>query len=352
MILAMLEALGIRTLTVQSKHSQGERDAAVQKFNTATYPISAMVTSMKLSSLGVNFHHSCWEGLITEYPANMGIQIQTLGRLWRLQQTKAVTWEILHQKNSYDAFLDARNCEKLAHNMAAEGNINPAIKGQYRIICAYELIRVMMGHESNQYTRLRVVWYLMDSARVRDEGHFYSALANFLFRNPDRQDLISPDTIGDIAARWQLGTPLTIEHIAPDHPSYRKALDRNDPKRVQLTGAMEQEEAYNANMLEICEVPDPDEEGHENSELFASTSAFQDEPDEEEGSGGPGPIERELAVNGPIGSEATGGGDKDVEMEDTVRAGKRKREEQPQTPTKANKIPRRKDVMSARKNKL
>ncbi|EWG49904.1 hypothetical protein FVEG_09266 [Fusarium verticillioides 7600] len=38
MILAMLEALGIRTLTMQSKHSQGERNAAVKKFNSATYP--------------------------------------------------------------------------------------------------------------------------------------------------------------------------------------------------------------------------------------------------------------------------------------------------------------------------
>ncbi|KAF4434636.1 dead helicase [Fusarium austroafricanum] len=236
--------------------------------------------------------------------------------------------------------------------MAAKGNINPAIKGQYRIICAYELIRVMMGHESNQYTRLRVVWYLMDSARVRDEGHFYSALANFLFRNPDRQDLISPDSIGDIAARWQLGTPLTIEHINPNHPSYCKALDRNDPKRVQLTSAMEQEEAYNANMLEICEHPDPDEEGHKNSELFASTLAFQDNPDEEKGSGRPGPIQQELAVNRPIRSEATSSGNTDIKIKDTVQAGKRKHKEQPNTPTKANKIPRRKDVISARKNKL
>ncbi|KAG9502315.1 hypothetical protein J7337_005142 [Fusarium musae] len=32
------EALGIRTLTMQSKHSQGERNAAVKKFNSATYP--------------------------------------------------------------------------------------------------------------------------------------------------------------------------------------------------------------------------------------------------------------------------------------------------------------------------
>ncbi|KAF5573726.1 hypothetical protein FPANT_12197 [Fusarium pseudoanthophilum] len=86
----------------------------------------------------------------------MGTQIQSLGRLWRMQQLKAVTWEILHQGDSYDAFLNTRNCEKIAHNMAAEGNINPAITGQYRIIYAYELIRAIIGHESNQYSRLRV----------------------------------------------------------------------------------------------------------------------------------------------------------------------------------------------------
>ncbi|EWG50486.1 hypothetical protein FVEG_09690 [Fusarium verticillioides 7600] len=66
-------------------------------------------------------------------------------------------------RDSYDVFLNARNCKKLSHNIAAEGNINPAIAGQYRIICAYELIRAMMGPESNQYARLCIVWYLMDS---------------------------------------------------------------------------------------------------------------------------------------------------------------------------------------------
>ncbi|KAG9503261.1 hypothetical protein J7337_006104 [Fusarium musae] len=71
-------------------------------------------------------------------------------------------------------------------------------------------------------TLSRRPWFAMDSKRVRDEGLFYSALANFLFRNPGRQDLISPETIGDIAARWKMGSPLTIEHIEPGHPSYRK----------------------------------------------------------------------------------------------------------------------------------
>jgi hypothetical protein len=71
----MLETLGIRTLTVQSKHSQGERDAAVKKFNSPTYPVGAMIALMNLSSLGVNFYYTCWDGVIVEYPANMGTQI-------------------------------------------------------------------------------------------------------------------------------------------------------------------------------------------------------------------------------------------------------------------------------------
>lgn len=68
MILAMLEALGIRTLSIQSKHSQGERDSAVKKFNSATMPISALVTSLQLSGFGVNFHLACHHGIIVERP--------------------------------------------------------------------------------------------------------------------------------------------------------------------------------------------------------------------------------------------------------------------------------------------
>ncbi|KAF0642567.1 hypothetical protein FPSE5266_10515 [Fusarium pseudograminearum] len=248
MILAMLEALGVRTLSIQSKHSQGERDSAVKKFNSATMPISALVTSLQLSSFGVNFHLACHHGIIVERPHNLGTQIQAIGRLWRTNQEKEVHWWVLHQRDSYDAFVDARNLEKYATTLAAEGNIDDSITDEYRVICAYEILRCYLGQESNRYPRLRVAWFEMDSEKVRLEGFFYTAIARFLFRNPDRQDRITPETIGDIAARWELGSEITIAHVEPGHPDCPPTIDPDNPGRITLSSAREQEKALRENI--------------------------------------------------------------------------------------------------------
>ncbi|PTD05729.1 hypothetical protein FCULG_00002200, partial [Fusarium culmorum] len=248
MILAMLEALGIRTLSIQSKHSQGERDSAVKKFNSATLPISALATSLQLSGFGVNFHLACHHGIIVERPQNLGTQIQAIGRLWRTNQEKEVHWWVLHQRDSYDAFVDARNLEKYATTLAAEGNINGSITDEYRVICAYEILRCYLGQESNRYPRLRVAWFKMDTEKVRLEGFFYTAIARFLFRNPDLQDRLTPETIGDIAARWELGSEITIAHVEPGHPDCLPTIDPHNPGRITLSSVREQEKAFRENM--------------------------------------------------------------------------------------------------------
>ncbi|KAM0502726.1 hypothetical protein ACHAP8_003556 [Fusarium lateritium] len=264
MILAMLEALGIRTLSIQSKHSQGERDSAVKKFNSVNMPISALVTSLQLCGFGVNFHLACHHGIIVERPYNLGNQIQAIGRLWRTNQKKEVHWWVLHQRDSYDAFVDARNLEKYATTLAAEGNINDSITGEYRIICAYEILRCYLGQESNRYPRLRVAWHKMDTQKVRLEGFFYTAVARFLFRNPDKQDRITADTIGGIAARWELGSELTIAHVEPGRPDCPPDIDPENPGRVSLSSAREQAKALEENMA-----------------MFQCEGVEEDEPDEQ-----------------------------------------------------------------------
>ncbi|KAL4725515.1 hypothetical protein ACLX1H_007664 [Fusarium chlamydosporum] len=298
----------------------------------------ALVTSLELSSFGVNFHRACNHGIIVERPQNLAVAcglipkppasvprsrlLAAFGESTR--RPNEVHWWVLHQRDSYDAFLDARNLEKYAGTLAAEGNINDAITGEYRIICAYEILRVYLGQESNRYPRLRVVWYKMDTEKVRRQGFFYTALARFLFRNPDLQNLITPNTIGQIASRWELGSELTIAHVEPDHPSAPPELDADhigrvtlSIGRVTLSTAKEREEAYRENMAAHWENND-----RPNDDVFGVSNAFQDEPDEEEGFGGPGPLKKvfDLSLYHPSGGEEeseqshSGTEDKDVEM--------------------------------------
>ncbi|CAG1987119.1 unnamed protein product [Fusarium graminearum] len=236
MILAMLEALGIRTLSIQTPLS---------------HPSSCQVS-------------------------NLGTQIQAIGRLWRTNQEKEVHWWVLHQRDSYDAFVDARNLEKYATTLAAEGNINDSITDEYRVTCAYEILRCYLGQESNRYPRLRVAWFKMDTEKVRLEGFFYTAIARFLFRNPDRQDRLTPETIGDIAARWELGSEITIAHVEPGHPDCPPTMDPDNPGCIILSSVREQEKAFRENMAMYgSENPNNDVLGDGSEDEGANSSDVQ-----------------------------------------------------------------------------
>lgn len=69
-----------------SKHSQAERDEAVETFNNPASKYTCLITSLQLSAFGINFHKCCHRGLIMEYPANLAIVLQAQGRLWRIGQ--------------------------------------------------------------------------------------------------------------------------------------------------------------------------------------------------------------------------------------------------------------------------
>jgi hypothetical protein len=67
------------------------------------------------------------------------------------------------------------------------------------------------------------MWNAMNSRELEQEGHFYSALANsalanFLFENPGKSDLIGKHSIKEIAASWKLGMPITMGMIEEPSP--------------------------------------------------------------------------------------------------------------------------------------
>ncbi|KAM0415155.1 hypothetical protein ACHAPD_006343 [Fusarium lateritium] len=163
-------------------------------------------------------------------------------------------------RDSYDAFVDARNLEKYATTLAAEGNINDSITDEYRVICAYEILRCYLGQESNRYPRLRVAWHKTDTQKIRLEGFFYTA-----------QDRTTADTIGGIAARWELGSELTIAHVEPGHPDCPPGIDPETPGRVSLSSAREQEKVLEENMAmfqcEGVEEDEPDEQPEESTDV-------------------------------------------------------------------------------------
>ncbi|PNP56079.1 hypothetical protein THARTR1_03604 [Trichoderma harzianum] len=218
MVNALLVAAGVPTLHYMSRHSQGERDRAIEEFNNPAKPYTCLVTSLQLSAFGVNLHKACHRGLILEQPNNQAILLQAQGRLWRIGQTHDVHWKILYCRDSFDCYIESRNLEKYATTLAAESGIDSRIKGEARVICAFEIMRQHLGQPCSRYSRARVVWSQMDSRKLEREGFFYSALAKYFFKHPGKSDLVGKHNIKQIAKAWKIGHRITSRMVASPIP--------------------------------------------------------------------------------------------------------------------------------------
>ncbi|KAK4082218.1 uncharacterized protein Triagg1_2030 [Trichoderma aggressivum f. europaeum] len=242
MVNALLVAAGVPTLHYMSRHSQTERDHAVEAFNNPATPYICLVTSLQLSAFGVNLHQACHRGLILEQPISQAILLQAQGRLWRIGQKHDVHWKILYSRDSFDCFIEAYNLEKYATSLAAESGIDPRIKGEARAICAFDIMRQHLGQSCSRYSRGRVVWSQMDSRELELEGFFYSALAQYFFKYPGKSDLVGKHNVKHIAKAWEIGLEITPRMVGSPTPlddglvldGYKEADDENTAPRKTI----------------------------------------------------------------------------------------------------------------------
>ncbi|KAM0258612.1 hypothetical protein ACHAQJ_003783 [Trichoderma viride] len=210
---ALLVACGIKTLHWTPRHSQSERNRAVEAFNNTLSPYTCLVASLELSAFGLNLHKSCHRGIIVELPLNGSTLLSAIGRLWRIGQKHDVDWEILIARHSFDACMEARIMEKYSAVLAVTARVDTAISGEARKICAYEIIREQFGQEYSRYPRIGVSWSKMDEDDMHREGYFYSALADFFFKNPQQAFLVGRSNIREIARAWKMGMEITIDIV-------------------------------------------------------------------------------------------------------------------------------------------
>ncbi|KAF4341622.1 transcription regulatory SNF2 [Fusarium beomiforme] len=200
---AVLTSLGVTTLNIRSGHSSKQRANMVQQF-TSKNGADSLIVSFKVGGFGLNLQAACHHGIIVEYPDNLPTMLHSFGRLWRIGQKQRVHWDVLYLENSFDAWVDTRMASKYADILAAEGQIPDEIKGEYRVICGFELIKKYLGQDCNRYPRTRVTWSEQDHPLVTREGHFYSAVAEYLMLNPAHVDKFIHDSkwLSKVARRW------------------------------------------------------------------------------------------------------------------------------------------------------
>ncbi|KAH7003273.1 hypothetical protein EDB82DRAFT_470091 [Fusarium venenatum] len=102
-------------------------------------------------------------------------------------------------------------------------------------------------------------------------GLFLHRCCSISVPEPEKQDRTTADTIGGIAARWELGSELTIAHVEPGHPDCPPGIDPETPGRVSLSSAREQEKVLEENMAmfqcEGVEEDEPDEQPEESTDV-------------------------------------------------------------------------------------
>lgn len=148
-----------------------------------------------------------------ELPTNHPALLSTIGCLWHVGQEHSVEWDILIAKNTFDAFIEGSIMKQYSAVVAVTAEIDSAIIGEARMICAYEILKQQFGQEYSRYPRMRAPWNEMDDEDMRHEGYFYSALAEFFFQNPDQAFLVGRYNIRQIALAWKMGMKITVDMI-------------------------------------------------------------------------------------------------------------------------------------------
>ncbi|KAF5575162.1 hypothetical protein FPANT_11454 [Fusarium pseudoanthophilum] len=268
-LIALLTSLCVKTLNIRSKHDVDQRAHMVRQFNNANAEngAEALVMSFQLGGFGLNLHGACHHGIIVEYPENLPTMLHSFGRLWRMGQEHEVHWDVLYLESSFDGWTETRMVSKYADILAAEGQIPDEIQEEYRIIYAFELIKRYLGQDCNRYPRLRVTWAEQDHALIAREGHFYSAVANYLMQNPTHTIKFLRRRLSAIARRWtpehgdltldmiegrspELGDGVMLDSRNPDTPGYI-AVPAGDDLQQGIEQAAEIQANLNADWMSL-----------------------------------------------------------------------------------------------------
>lgn len=209
-VCALLTHMGVKTLQIRSQHTQAQRDEAQALFTHPESDVECLITSMALDAFGVNYHACCSYGIILELPENATMLLQAISRP---DSPGEFFWDILICRGTFDSYQESCLMAEQASILAAGTQIPEEIKGQLRIICAYEILRVCLGQQVNLYPRNRVEWEFCDDEPVIREGEFYSALVQLVLKESSLGEYCTEENLGRISASWKPGMEFTADHI-------------------------------------------------------------------------------------------------------------------------------------------
>lgn len=100
-----------------------ERAEVIERFNDPKSDVQVLVTSLKVSTFGLNLQGCCSDLIVVGVADNVNAMMQVIGRIHRLGQTREQRVWVLTLARSYDNILQHNQTTKMLQQVAGEANL-------------------------------------------------------------------------------------------------------------------------------------------------------------------------------------------------------------------------------------
>ena len=196
-----LQCLDIPFMMIRSAMNMDARDQAVRAINDPTNRLMVLLMTYDIGGTGLNLHGACHTGISVQLPHNVATEIQGMARIYRLGQTKMVSWFRMKTVATFAKYQEAKLCKKYVDQLEAEADIPSWIEPRplRRMIC-YEYLRQLLGMSFNRF-----VWEKDKMHSITDytslttvqRGKFYSLMSRMLMGEVGKQAALHPVEVLD-----------------------------------------------------------------------------------------------------------------------------------------------------------
>ncbi|KAH8202829.1 hypothetical protein TruAng_002992 [Truncatella angustata] len=170
----VLQFIGINARVLHAKLKEAERKELVASFNDSSWgSVQVLIQMYTVGVAGTNLHKSCSRVIVASQARSLPVQSQAVHRVIRVGQTQDVQVFRLKVTNSYHAFLESRQIEKILPELSARA------QGEMNTILV-QLLNIFQRE--------------VDEAWNSDEGQKLIAEKNLIISQPILEPIFSADT--------------------------------------------------------------------------------------------------------------------------------------------------------------
>lgn len=154
-VIAIMIIAGYEVGTVRSSDINAERTRIRAEWNDLRSDLEVSMANINTMSTGVNLHKCYSKGIFVNWHLNAQVQEQTITRIVRIGQTRAVHWQMVKLKNRYHDNIERLSVTKWMAQLAVETRLPCWVEHELREICICETIKMYWNQKMHGLSRRR-----------------------------------------------------------------------------------------------------------------------------------------------------------------------------------------------------